>query len=259
MTQRVPDSGSLQPHDSDRGNVAAVAAVAAVRAIAALEEPNRRRLYEMVAGAHDDVSRDQAADRLGMSRELAAFHLDRLVEAGLLEVGYRRLSGRTGPGAGRPAKLYRRARRDLAVSYPPRHYDVLADLFAEGLTELEREVGAETVGRALAAPARARGRAVGEAAAVTARDRDTGTAHERLVASLRTVLAGAGYEPTTDETGALALCNCPYRAVAEEHRDLTCGTNFAWAQGVVDGLGDPALAAEFVPGTERCCVRFSEA
>jgi predicted ArsR family transcriptional regulator len=249
-----PHTGSLQPRNADQERDG-------LAAIAALEEPNRRRLYDLVAGSHDDVGRDQAADRLGMSRELAAFHLDRLVQAGLLEASYRRLSGRTGPGAGRPAKVYRRAREDVAVSFPPRRYGEIADLFAEGLAELGREVGEDTVAQALAAPARARGRAVGEAAAEAVAEpapSSQGSRHERLVDSLRAVLERAGYEPAEDASGAIALCNCPYRAVAQAHRDLTCGTNFAWAEGVLDGLGDAGLSAEFVPGTERCCVRFAE-
>jgi len=255
MTSKEPDTGSLQLRNADQEGDG-------LAAIAALEELNRRRLYELVAGSHDDVGRDQAADRLGMSRELAAFHLDRLVQAGLLEASYRRLSGRTGPGAGRPAKVYRRARHDVSVSFPPRRYGEVADLFAAGLTELGREVGEEAVARALATPARARGRAVGEAAAEAIAEpiasSSRATRHDRLVDALRAVLQEAGYEPAEDASGAIALCNCPYRSVAEAHRDLTCGTNFAWAEGVVDGLGDAELSAEFVPGTERCCVRFAE-
>lgn len=274
MTPPDPDTTPLQPRDTAHA-IDHVRTVDDVLAVAALEEPNRRRLYDLVVNAHDDVGRDLAAERLGMSRELAAFHLDRLVDVGLLEAGYRRLSGRTGPGAGRPAKVYRRAGRDLAVTLPPRRYEVLADLFAEGLAALEREVGTPTVEAALAGPARARGRAVGVAARRAAGARP---GHPRLLESLRELLARQGYEPTvsvadpadpgaagsgaSDEpTGSatISLCNCPYRSLAEAHRDLTCGANVAWAEGVVDGLGDSDLTAEYVPTPGRCCVRFAEA
>lgn len=273
MTSPEPDTTSLQARDT-------VHAVDDVLAIAALEEPNRRRLYDLVA-TEGEIGRDLAADRLGISRELAAFHLDRLVEAGLLEAGYRRLSGRTGPGAGRPAKVYRRAARDLAVSLPPRRYEALADLFAEGLAALEREVGTSTVEAAIAAPARARGRALGVEARRAAGARP---GHPRLLESLRELLARQGYEPsvtradvadpgTADTSVAgvavggvgvagsatISLCNCPYRSMAEAHRDLTCGANVAWAEGVLDGLGDSELSAEYVPTPGRCCVRFAEA
>ena len=108
-----------------------------VRAVALLDEPTRRRIYEVVAVSHEPVGRDDTAVELGISRELAAFHLDRLVSGGLLKTEYRRRSGRSGPGAGRPAKLYRRTDRELTVSIPPRHYDAAADVFAEGLSRLQ--------------------------------------------------------------------------------------------------------------------------
>jgi predicted ArsR family transcriptional regulator len=246
MTSPDPDATSLQPHSIEPGDDLA--------AIAALEEPNRRRLYELVASAHDDVGRDRAADALGISRELAAFHLDRLVEAGLLEAGYRRLSGRSGPGAGRPAKVYRRAGRELAVSIPPRRYAAIADHFAEGLSGLARDVGPDAVERALAGPARERGRAAGIEARAAAGRRPT---HQRLVSALRGLLARAGYEPAPTAAGGLALCNCPYRALAEAHRDLTCSTNLAWAEGLVEGLADGRLEATFTPTAGRCCVTFA--
>src|SRR6476660_6398579 len=94
-----------------------------VSAIATLDEPNRRRLYDYVASRHEGVGRDEAAAASGMSRELASFHLDRLVEAGLLTTEFRRLNGRSGPGAGRPAKLYRRSPGDVLASFPTRRYE----------------------------------------------------------------------------------------------------------------------------------------
>src|ERR671917_43859 len=87
-----------------------------VAALAALNDPARRAVFDLVARAATAVSRDAAADALGVSRRVAAFHLDRLAEQGLLVVEYRRPPGRTGPGAGRPAKLYRRIEGEVAVS-----------------------------------------------------------------------------------------------------------------------------------------------
>src|SRR2546422_8584854 len=110
-----------------------------VEALTLLGEPRRRQLYDLVVASTSPVGRDEAARRLGISRELAAFHLDRLVAGGLLDTEYRRLGDRRGPGAGRPAKLYRRADRQLAVSFPPRRYDLAADAMA---TALDRMVGA---------------------------------------------------------------------------------------------------------------------
>ena len=112
-----------------------------IDAVAALAEPTRRALYDLVAASDEPVGRDDAVTALGISRELAAFHLDRLVAAGLLTPEYRRRSGRTGPGAGRPAKLYRRSDRSVEVSLPPRHYDRAADLMATALRRVSDGAG----------------------------------------------------------------------------------------------------------------------
>lgn len=249
MTTSRTATASLQPHDGERGG-------GDVAALAALEEPNRRRLYELIAASHAEVGRDEAAERLGISRELAAFHLDRLVQAGLLEAGYRRLSGRSGPGAGRPAKVYRRAPGELSVSLPPRRYGAIAEVFAQALAGLGETVGWSTVAGAVNEPARRRGQAAGAEARSEAGRRPT---HERLTQALRRLLTRGGFEPEVDAAGAVTLCNCPYRALSDAYRDVTCGANVAWAEGVVEGLGDERLSAEFVPTDGRCCVRFSEA
>src|SRR5688572_1811574 len=108
-----------------------------IRAVALLEEPNRRRLYDLIVGRREPIGRDEAASELAISRELAAFHLDRLLGAGLLEAEYRRLGGRTGPGAGRPAKLYRRSSREIAISLPARRYDAAASVMADALEAMD--------------------------------------------------------------------------------------------------------------------------
>ncbi|MDQ3896467.1 MAG: transcriptional regulator, partial [Actinomycetota bacterium] len=126
-------------------------------AIGSLQEPVRRSLYDYVVAQPGDVSRDQAAAGVGVQRNLAAFHLDKLVEAGLLEATFRRLSGRTGPGAGRPAKLYRRSSSEHAVTLPPRHYVLAAELLAEAVEEADER----PVGDTVTAVARRRGRRIG--------------------------------------------------------------------------------------------------
>lgn len=220
-----------------------------IEAVALLEEPNRQRLYTLVVASQEPVGRDDAAVVLGISRDLAAFHLDRLVEAGLLETEYRRRSGRTGPGAGRPAKLYRRGEREVAVSLPPRHYDLAADLMATALDRL----GGESAVDAVSTVAREAGTKVGADARRMAGSRP---GRRRLLTSLVDVLRGTGYEPEI-ETAARKVClrNCPYDALVSDHRDLTCGMNLAWAEGVINGLGAPA-DAELAPEPGHCCVVF---
>src|SRR5436309_13449272 len=100
-----------------------------IESIASLKEPLRRALYRYVVEQPEPISREQASRALSISRPLTAFHLDKLVEEGLLDVSFRRLNGRSGPGAGRPAKLYHRSTRQVAVSLPPRSYELAARLF----------------------------------------------------------------------------------------------------------------------------------
>lgn len=222
-----------------------------VDALSSLHEPVRRALYQHVAGQTTEVSREQAARAVGISRILAAFHLDRLVEAGLLEPMYRRLSGRTGPGAGRPSKLYRRANRQFALLLPERHYDVLARLFAEALESQQAAPGRNQ----LRAAARKLGKGLGNQAANRARGK-TGE-RRRLGEGLR-LLRDYGFEPSRQGEWII-LRNCPFDALARDHRDLVCGANFALMEGFVDGLRARGLQARLAPEDGRCCVLLAAA
>ncbi len=208
--------------------------------IAPLAEPVRRRLYAFVSAAAAPVDRDQAAAGTGIGRPLAAFHLDRLVGAGLLEAEYRRRSGRSGPGAGRPAKFYRRPLdRDVTISLPPRRYDLAARILAEGIEQdpaAPPQVldAARREGERLAASAPASGDRMG----------------------VLTLLAGQGYEPVVEADGSVTLRNCPFHGLVGEHRDLTCGMNHALLRGVLDAAGDAGLVPVADPAEGRCCVRL---
>lgn len=220
-----------------------------IAALVLLDEPRRRELYDHVIGSDRPVGRDAAAAALGISRQLAAFHLDRLVVGGLLDVEYRRLTGRSGPGAGRPAKLYRRAAREVTASYPPREYVRAAELLAQ---VVERQ--GETGRAAAAETARVNGRGVGRAARMGAGPRP---GQRRLRTALLDTLSGASFEPQPDPSdGTIRLRNCPYHVLVAGHRELTCGMNLAWAEGLLDGLGETDLVAELVPAPGYCCVAF---
>jgi len=224
-----------------------------IQVAAMLAEPTRRGLYDVVVARHEAIGRDEAAAAVGISRELAAFHLDRLVDAGLLRTEYRRLTGRTGPGAGRPAKLYRRAERDIEFSLPQRHYARAAELLATAIDRLGAATSLDAVGRI----AHERGKTLG----VEAAERPETAAPDRRgsFARLLDLLRGAGYEPEIVPAGDVCLRNCPYDALVKEHRDLTCGMNLAWAEGVVEGLGASDVAVELNPEPGRCCVIFHPA
>ena len=233
-----------------------------IEAIAALDEPARRRLYDYVAASGRAISRDEASGATGIGRPLAAFHLDRLAEQGLLSVEFRRLSGRTGRGAGRPSKLYRRADRSFAIQLPPRHYELAAELMAEAIDTL----GAQGV-EALERTARACGAQLGREfrtsdipAADQAAAHDpasvgaSGSARPAPPEPVSALLAQLGYEPHVDAAGEVRLANCPFRDVAAAHRQATCGMNLSIVQGVLDGLDAGGLAARLEPRPPACCV-----
>jgi predicted ArsR family transcriptional regulator len=221
-------------------------------ALGSLAEPSRRRLFLHVATSPDAVGRDDAAAAMGISRALAAFHLDRLVDAGLLVAEYRRLNGRTGPGAGRPAKLYRRSARDLAVSIPPRDYELAAELFATALSSLSTQQPVEV----LAAAARDYGLALAGAARARAGRR---AGRDRVVGAAVHVLDDAGFGPRWEAPDRLRLGNCPFASLAVRYRDLTCGMSMAMMGGVVEGLGARRVSVEHHPLPGACCAVFRQA
>ncbi|GAA3169917.1 helix-turn-helix transcriptional regulator [Nonomuraea salmonea] len=206
-----------------------------ISAIAALDEPTRRRLYEYVVRQPEPVSRDEAADAVQAPRNTVSFHLEKLVEGGLLEAVYQRRTGRSGPGAGRPAKLYRRAPGQIAVSLPDRRYETAAHLLADALQESE---------------------ATGEAprTVLDRRARDLGRALGRdATAGVMPTLEALGFEPRACD-GAIALANCPFRSLAERHTALVCGMNLSLVAGLLEGLPEPGFAARLEPSQEHCCV-----
>jgi predicted ArsR family transcriptional regulator len=210
-----------------------------VTALAALDDPTRRAVFDLVTRAGTAVGRDAAAQALGVSRRVAAFHLDRLADQGLLAVEYRRPPGRGGPGAGRPAKLYRRGEEEVSVSVPERHYDVIGGLLAAAVAESIES--AAPVREVLHRKAYDAGKTMGAAA-------------DNLPAALE----DAGYEPQHQEHdgGAVVLGNCPFHRLAQQFTVLVCGVNLQLLRGVVDGVGDSSYLAQLDPGPGRCCVRL---
>jgi predicted ArsR family transcriptional regulator len=209
-----------------------------------LADPVRRALYRHVAERGVAVARDEAARAVGISRALAAYHLDKLVEDGLLQVRFERRTGRQGPGAGRPAKLYLRSARQIELSLPARDYAALAGLLA-------RAVEADASGAARAAlhtAARTLGAKLG---AEASRHPD----RIPLFAVVRRVLASRGYEPFDEPDGTVRLRNCPFDRIAAQHPELVCGMNLAMVEGLLDRLGgDPAIRPVLEPAPGRCCV-----
>jgi predicted ArsR family transcriptional regulator len=230
----MPGTGPLHPSDQEWQ----------ISAVAALNEPVRRNLYRYVVAQTAPVGRDEAAGAAGVSRELAAFHLDKLVDLGLLEVEYRRLSGRQGPGAGRPAKLYRPSARQLDLTFPERRYELVAHLMARAFD------GTDDPRDGLDRAARQFGEDLGEEAR---RPLGRRPSPDRLLDQACAVLQGYGFDPIQID-GEVRLRNCPFDALANEHRDLVCGMNLAILEGLVTGLRATTLHARLAPEAGWCCV-----
>jgi predicted ArsR family transcriptional regulator len=210
-----------------------------------LDDPVRRRLYEYVADRDEPVGRDDAAAAAGIGRTLAAYHLDRLAEQGLLAVSYGRPGRRSGRGAGRPAKLYSRSDRSFAVNVPPRDYELAARMLAEAADRDETGALPEAAARAAREHGREAGRAVrGDRASLRALER---------------VLRARGYDPDVDEEGVIRLRNCPFHVLAREHTGLVCGMNEALLQGLLEALETDGVEAALDPQPGRCCVAIRPA
>jgi predicted ArsR family transcriptional regulator len=219
---------------------------ARITAVARLEEPTRRRLYDHVARQTAAVTRDEAAAALGLPRATAAFHLDRLADEGLLDVVYERRTGRSGPGAGRPSKLYRRSERHVEVSLPEHRYDLVGRLLATAIED------AEATGQSPREALDRRARQLGNEIAAAARDAIPTEAGAEVV--LR-ILEAHGFEPRADDD-AIVLGNCPFHTLAQQHTDLVCAMNLRLLDGVLAGLDATQWQAQLKPEPGQCCVRI---
>jgi predicted ArsR family transcriptional regulator len=213
-------------------------------ALTGLGDPVRRRLYDYVSGRAAPVSRDEAAAATGIGRALAAYHLDKLVELRLLTASYQRQAGRGGPGAGRPAKVYRRSGREFSLTVPPREYELAARLMAQAV----ESDPAGTSRAALHDAARRFGADLGNRHAPA----DHGAAGARQ--AITRVLREHGFEPWDDQDGSTRLRNCPFHRLAAEHPAVVCGMNLALIEGLVAGLGASGLRAALDPRPGACCV-----
>lgn len=209
-----------------------------ILAVAALEEPTRRRLYDYVVRQAALVTRDEAAEAVRLPRTTAAFHLDRLVEQGLLEVVYERRTGRSGPGAGRPSKLYRRSAQQVEVSLPEHRYELAGQLLAAAIED------ADASGESPRAALERRARQLGH---------DLATANPE--ADVEEILEDQGFEPRR-EGKAIVLGNCPFHALAKHHTELVCEMNLCLLGGILTGASDTRFQARIHPEPGQCCVRL---
>jgi predicted ArsR family transcriptional regulator len=225
---------SVQGSGRNRDDLAA----GAVEAVSALDDPVRRGIYDLVATSTEPLTRDVAAARLGIPRSTATFHLERLVDVGLLRVGFAKLTGRTGPGSGRPAKLYALAEDEIAVSVPPRHYDLAARVLASAVE------AAATNGATVAD-------ALQDAASSAGEELASGSS------SLWEILRRNDFRPRMMSPGIAVLDNCPFHRLVEEHPQTVCTLNLHLIQGAARASGHGEVQVTLDPAPGRCCVALA--
>jgi len=217
--------------------------------VSCLDDPVRGRLYAFVSGRSEPVGRDEVAAAAGVGRALAVYHLDKLVEAGLLTASYRRPPGRSGPGAGRPAKFYARSGVEFMVTIPPREYELAARLLVQA-------VAADGSGGTRAALNDAARQLGAEIAARHRADRATG---QGVLQALESALSENGFEPWHDESGTVRVRNCPFRRLAELQPEVICHMNLALIQGLAAGLGANSVNPVLDPEPKHCCIAIPQA
>jgi len=220
---------------------------ASIRAVAALDDPQRRRLYDVVRAARRPVTREEAARAGDISRKLAAFHLDKMVASSLLEVVDPPVSGPR--RVGRTPKRYQPVPAALSVSVPSRSYQELATMLVLAAATQEATESAEAARHRVG---RARGRELGASVERGAFRGRLGP--ERALAFVESVLAQEGFEPYRSQAGRLRLSNCPFHPVTGCAPALVCGINVDYLGGLLEGLGVEALSVSFAPVPGECCV-----
>lgn len=222
---------------------------AAIAAVAALADDLRRGMYAFIRQAGHPVTRDEAAEAAGISRKLAAFHLDKMAAAGLLQTSYGRPGGLR--RVGRAPKVYQPADLDLQLSIPPRDSGLLAEILLDAvLAESTGECARDAALRVAAE----RGHALG--AAERDRIRPGRLGPERALTIAGTFLERCGYEPARPSPGLVQLRNCPFSPLAARAPEFVCGINLAMLDGFLDGLRAPSVAATLKPQPGACCVEL---
>lgn len=206
-------------------------------AVASLGDPKRRQLYGYVSSSEAAIGRDDAAEALGIARSTASFHLDKLVQDGLLAVEFHKLAGKTGPGSGRPAKMYRAVVGEVGASVPDRNYDLAGELMATAIEEATHSNG--EVRDVLLATSYRRGMEMASGNA-----------------TLEHFLTHQGYAPRPDGQGGFILPNCPFHQLSVRHPEVVCAINGAFLRGAAAGCGE---SEERITGNQtagQCCAKI---
>jgi predicted ArsR family transcriptional regulator len=219
-------------------------------AAAVLADDLRRRMYSFIRRADGPVTRDEVAEEVGISRKLAAFHLEKLTAAGLLRTSFARPGGLR--RAGRTPKRYAPAEVDVQVSIPPREHTLLAGILIDAVSTTVNEAA-----QAALHVAGQRGRDLGQAERAAARPGRLGA--ERALTLASGFLDRSGFEPVRAAPTVVLLRNCPFHPLADQARELVCGINHAFLSGFLDGLGASSATAVLNPSPGHCCVELRAA
>jgi predicted ArsR family transcriptional regulator len=224
----------------------------AIKAVAALDDPLRRGMFRFIRQSHQPVTREAAAASAGISRKLAAFHLDKLVKAGVLRAHYEPVGGVR--KVGRTPKVYEATDTDINIHIPPRQHELLADFLLEAVLT---EGDGEDARHAAARVAGQRGREIG---ARERRDRRPGRlGGKRSLTLAEGVLARLGFEPARESSTCVRLRNCPFHPLATKAPELVCGMNEAFLTGLLTSFGTPSVRAVLAPTPGECCVQLTTA
>ncbi|MFC4008398.1 helix-turn-helix transcriptional regulator [Nonomuraea purpurea] len=220
-----------------------------VRAVAALDDELRRRMYGFIRQSPSPVTRDEAAQSVGISRKLAAFHLDKLVEVGLLTATYAQPGGIR--RVGRAPKLYQPSDLQVQVSIPQREHGLLAGILLDAVRlQQPQERGPDAALRV----ASHRGQAMGQVERERLKPGRLGT--ERALTYVGQMLEHHGFEPVRVAPTRIQLANCPFHPLAAKDPDLVCGINHAFMTAYCAGLGATTITATLAPRPGACCVEL---
>ena len=173
------------------------------------------------------MNRDQAAAGAGVARHTAKFHLDKLVDDGLLEVEFS-LPRAAGDRRGPTHEVLPRAAREVSVSLPERHYELAGRLLAPARSSRRNATrcpSATRFGMLRTTP--------GSKSACRPAPAGKRAGDARLAAAGTEVLGECGYEPRRDADG-VTLVNCPFHVLAQEYTELVCGMNLELMHGLVE-------------------------
>jgi predicted ArsR family transcriptional regulator len=224
VTSEFPSADTTSPSGAD-----------AMAALAVLGDESRRRLLEFVRRARHPVTREEASAAVGISRKLAAFHLDKLVASDLLQS---RHGGPRTHRVGRAPKVYEPTPHTVTISLPPRRNELLASLLAEAVMAHQPQENAR------------------DAAVRVARERGEALGAQGHGADIAVFLESLGFEPATDDAGRTLLHNCPFHPVAAQAPNLVCGMNHAFLCGYLAGAGHRDTVAVLAPRAGMCCVEL---